>query len=297
MEPSISVIITCYNEAGIIGEAIESVLHQSAISSIIQIIIVDDGSTDDSPVVIQKYQERSPLILYVYQENQGLAGARNSGISHVSGEYIAFLDGDDLWHPTKLEVYLGLIKRNESVGLFYSSFYQTSRQTDKRKLVVPNRYKPGLQPKQLLKKFYVHGGPLLPSTVVLKREVLDNVGMFDIQMRKAQDTELWLRIAGKYSFYYIDSPLVDRMGTPGSLGSDPIKKLEYMLLALNKIEALYPFLKSLRNKRLALVYHKISSYCLKQKRKNDSRQYAALGLKCNPWSLRSYLQLFKSYLG
>src|SRR5690606_14393462 len=116
--------------------------------------------------------------------------------------------------------------------------------------------------------FYQYGGPILPSTVILKKSVVDDVGMFDPHFRKAQDMELWLRVASKYSFHFVDHPLVDKMETFGSLGSNKLEKSKFMLQALDRIEELHPRLRKYRNKREAIIFYTIGLYLLK---KNDRR--------------------------
>src|SRR2546423_15389797 len=99
-----SVIITCYNEERFISETIDSVLHQTRIDLINEIVVVDDGSKDNSREKVLKKVEENSKVKYIYQENKGLAGARNTAIRHTTGDYIAILDGDDLWMENKIKV-------------------------------------------------------------------------------------------------------------------------------------------------------------------------------------------------
>src|SRR5215216_5146423 len=103
IEPIISAVIPCYNKQNFIAETLDSVLVQTYIEAIKEIIVVDDGSTDKTADIIKEKRSLHPIIHYIYQSNAGVSAARNTGISYASGRYIAFLDADDLWQPDKLE--------------------------------------------------------------------------------------------------------------------------------------------------------------------------------------------------
>ena len=111
---TVSVIIPAYNRAHYIREAIESALQQS--HRPLEIIVVDDGSTDETPQILATYSE--PVRVF-RQVNQGVAAARNLGVSHARGEYVAFLDSDDLWHPEKLEKQIERFEADPELGLVH----------------------------------------------------------------------------------------------------------------------------------------------------------------------------------
>lgn len=112
MNPLVSVVITTYNQEAFIGDTIRSVLAQTYHPR--EIVIVDDGSTDGTAGRIDEFRDR---VTYVWQRNQGVAQSRNTGVRHARGELIAFLDGDDLWEPDKLEVQVELHRRYPDAGL------------------------------------------------------------------------------------------------------------------------------------------------------------------------------------
>ncbi len=113
----VSVIIPTYNRAALVVETLEGALAQSFTDR--EIIVVDDGSTDDTREKLEPYRDR---ITYVYQDNGGVNAARNHGLAHASGEYIALLDSDDLWKPWLLELFASVLDRNPDVGFVYSDF-------------------------------------------------------------------------------------------------------------------------------------------------------------------------------
>lgn len=190
-----SVIMPTYNRARFIVRAIESVLSQTCQD--FEIIVVDDGSTDDTEAVLRPYVDR---IRYVRQSNQGSAAARNRGIRESHGQYIAFLDSDDWWYPDKLARMGDMIAAHAQAGLFYSDFRLVTPEgrflrVQKCRHVVGEGYLP-----ILLQVF------ILTSTVVCKRECFDVCGLFHEPLRRVQDWDMWIRIARRFPIVHV--PLV-----------------------------------------------------------------------------------------
>jgi glycosyltransferase involved in cell wall biosynthesis len=258
IEPKFSVIITCYNEERFISETIDSVLHQTRINLINEIVVVDDGSKDNSKEKVLKKVEENNKVKYIYQENKGLAGARNTAIRNTSGDYIAILDGDDLWMENKIETIDRYIKEHPNVGLFYSNAYKYLYQKEKLLPLRVNKYYCD-QP-NLLPIFLSKGGPIVPSSVIIKRECFETLGIFDERFRMAEDTDMWLRIATKYPFHHIEEYLVKKRGVENSLGSNTVENAKYYKMAFDKIETLVPELKPYRKKRDIIVHYKIGLY-------------------------------------
>ena len=119
IDPLVSVIIPTYNCGKFIEQSIESVLKQTYKN--IEIIVVDDGSTDDTRLKMSKYREN---IVYIRQNNQGLSKSRNIGMSYSKGEFIAFQDADDRWHPRKLEMQVECFRKVQGIGLVFTDFSQ-----------------------------------------------------------------------------------------------------------------------------------------------------------------------------
>lgn len=196
--PRVSVIIPAYNGAAYLDQAIESALHQEGTD--LEIIVVDDGSTDDTDKVLARYHGK---VVSLYQENRGMASARNQGIAASTGEFLAFLDQDDYWLDRKLTAQLALFERRSQVGLVYSDslFLQGTRYlTDTFfTLCPPHR---GRVFVQLLLDSFI---PI--PTVVVRRECLEDVGLFDERLRICADYDLWLRVAARYDVDYVPAPL------------------------------------------------------------------------------------------
>jgi len=210
--PKVSVIIPTYNRAKYLCEAIDSVLAQTYKDY--EIIVVDDGSTDDTKKVLAKY---GSSIRYYCQENSGIAVARNVGISLSEGEYIAFLDDDDIWLSDKLKVQMKYLEKNSDIDLVTSRAEIIDSEGH-----LTGGFKPS--------KFYatdfeglLNSNFIVVPSVVFKKKILSKVGYFDEKLRCCEDYELWLRIALKGKIYFMDQVLVKYRMTPNSLSKDLIK--------------------------------------------------------------------------
>lgn len=200
--PLVSVIIPAYHAQDFIGQTIESVIKQSYPNW--EMLIVDDGSTDGTREVVEKYLADS-RIKYLYQENQERAAARNLGIRHACGKYIAFLDADDLWLPAKLSLQVAYLNQHAEVGLCFTH----------HNLINSQGLPLGRQAINFVSgpdQFYrLLTGNFIPnSTVIVPRFVLDKVGLFDESLPAfgSEDWDMWLRIARFHPIHFMDQPLI-----------------------------------------------------------------------------------------
>lgn len=224
--PLISVIIPTFNGEKYLEGALQSVFRQTYQQ--FEIIVVDDGSlTDASAKICDKFRER---LTYFLQENKGLSAARNAGIRRSRGDYIAFIDDDDIWLPEKLEKLVryddALRTKGITSGLIYSG-YQAMLENGEDLCKVLYRVE---GPCYLPLLFVNLVGP--PSAVLISRSVLDQVGLFDENLRAAEDWDLWLRVARRYPIYSLNEFLVRYRFRTNSLSkSAPVmeKNLNYLL--------------------------------------------------------------------
>lgn len=214
-EPLVSVVITSYNYAQYLPVAVESVLRQSY--NQYEVIIVNDGSTDNTDDVVGPYLS-NPKIRYVKQHNLGQASAKNTGIRNSAGDFIAFLDADDIWRETKLETQMKLFNHT-MVGVVYSRMRFISQVGEPVDQGVPNRY---LTPRagQVTESLFIDN--FVPfSSAIVRKGCLDKVGGFDETLRMGIDWDLWLRMSVDYEFAYVDEPLMDyRVGHLGQMSRD-----------------------------------------------------------------------------
>jgi len=201
----VSIIIPTYNRADVLPMAIDSILAQTYKNY--EVIIVDDGSTDNTKDILKHYLKK-PNVHYIYQDNKKQAAARNTGIRCSKGEYIAFLDSDDLWYPEKLGLQVRILDKNNDAGMVYSNQMLIDNSLNNKGVKYsPKILKSGNIFKELLlRKFYCS----LP-TVLIRKSVLDDVGLLDEGLRNAlEDWELTLRVTRKYKVACIDKPLLKR---------------------------------------------------------------------------------------
>lgn len=195
--PRVSVVTPTYNRAHHLTQTINSVLYQTYRD--LEVIVVDDGSTDETRDVVQQFA--NCRIKYIYQENQERSVARNTGIKTSEGEYIAFLDSDDLWLPNKLEVQVPILDRQDRVGLVYSDI----------QLIMPGGHFVSHHPYPFYQgnvtKYLILRNFVPSPTPLIRRECLAQVGFFDSAMVPSEDRDLWLRISRAYEFAYVDQVL------------------------------------------------------------------------------------------
>lgn len=205
MNPKISVIIPTYNRADLLPRAINSVLNQTFQD--FELIIVDDGSTDNTKQVVQEFQNKDSRIKYIWQENSGgPAGPRNIGIRHSEGEYIAFLDSDDEWLLEKLEKQLKLFKNSKKKNLGFvgcNALIVNEKTGIKKKYNTPTYHNDEIFFKKLLENNFIYS----VGSLMIRKEVFNNIGLYDESLTTGEDWDLILRIAQKYSFDFIPKSL------------------------------------------------------------------------------------------
>jgi len=198
--PAVSVIIPTYNRADFLCSAIQSVLDQTFRD--FELIVVDDGSRDNTREAVEGFTD--PRIRYVYQENKGISGARNTGIRNANATYIAFLDSDDLWLPQLLEVEIPILNTNQDVGLVYAraqSMDWSGEMLKGRIVGAPQRYPDGTL------KSLLYGDFVCTITVVARRESLERAGWFDETLTTSVDWDMWLRMSLVCRFQFVDEVL------------------------------------------------------------------------------------------
>lgn len=233
-EKLVSVVIPTHNRGDLITETIESVLTQSYGN--IEIIVVDNGSTDDTEEVIKKINAAN--LQYIKQENSGgPAGPRNTGVRMSRGEYVAFLDSDDIWLGDKIKRQVEIFEKMPEVGLVFCQCRFFGKQY-REKTIYPAKGYSGYVFDEIIK------GNFVPTvSVICRRTALMETGAFDesIKLRAFEDYELWMRLAYKYHFYFINEPLcLFRMHAQNILGTDNLKShlgaFRALCSAVNKID-------------------------------------------------------------
>jgi glycosyltransferase involved in cell wall biosynthesis/O-antigen ligase len=189
-EKLISVIIPAYNIENYISKTIESVLSQTYKN--LEIIIVDDGSTDNTNNIIQKYAKKEKRIIVLSQNNKGPSAARNLGFSVAKGEYLCIIDGDDIMLPEKIESQACLLESNPSIGFTYSKVYYFKDKIND----IYIRDLAAIDGSDLVhQKLLKYGTFITPNSVFFRKNVFDQFGGFDESLRSSEDFDYWLSLS------------------------------------------------------------------------------------------------------
>jgi len=223
--PEVSIIVPCYNHGHYLSDALQSVLAQTFADW--EAIIVDDGSTDDTRSVAAQFVD--PRIRYIYQDNQGLSAARNTGIRAAQGELVALLDADDAWQPAFLETMTGALASEPCANAAYCGF----RYMDGDGNPLPTAVCRVVPPEQFRAEM-LKGSWLGACAVVVRRSAYEEAGPFDEALPACEDTDMWLRIAQHHRFVGVPKVLV-RYRRAGNNMSDDVERMgEAMALVLEK---------------------------------------------------------------
>jgi len=231
--PLVSVVVPAFNAARTISETLRSISQQTYAA--LEIVVVDDGSIDETAGVARRYGEADPRVRVVTKSNGGVASARNAGIDCTKGAFVAFIDADDLWHPTKIAKQLRvLLAGGPDMALVYAPFRLID--ADGRVLASPHKY--GINGWVIHRHFYsnlVGNG----SALLVRRAVLEEFGGFDSWLLQqgaegCEDLLLQLRIATRYRFGEVSEYLVGYRRLPDNMSSNTDQMIRSGILAVNK---------------------------------------------------------------
>ncbi|MHB9155123.1 MAG: glycosyltransferase family 2 protein [Endomicrobiales bacterium] len=232
--PKVSVIIPAYNNGAYLPESIESVLRQTCRD--LEILVVDDGSTDNTREVAQRYALKDPgRVRYVYQQNRGPGAARNRGIAEARGEYLAFLDADDRWLSTKLEKQAAILDSRPDTGLVYTDLLFF----DNRHWIVGHASERKYRlPRGDITLFFFFRYFMVTSSVMVRAAVTRAAGLFREDIFVGEDYDYWLRVSALTKAEVIREELLAKRYRPDSLSN-----LDGMLNSKNDLLIFTEFLK------------------------------------------------------
>ncbi|RLC31233.1 MAG: glycosyltransferase family 2 protein [Deltaproteobacteria bacterium] len=244
----ISVIIPTYNRAARVVRAISSVLAQTFTD--FEVIVVDDGSSDSTPQAIARFEGSIKCLMH--RENLGVSAARNTGIRHSSAPYIAFLDSDDRWLPRKLETQMLFFEKRKDAVICQTEeiwFRHGRRVNPANKHLKPA----GDIFERSLKLCLVS-----PSAVMVRRSLLDEIGLFNENLPVCEDYDLWLRISCRYPVHLITEPLVIKEG-----GHEDQLSSRYWGMDRFRIHSIAALMRSghLDERQLALAQDELGNKC------------------------------------
>ena len=293
--PKVSVVIPTYNRARFIDEAIQSVLAQTFVD--FEIVIVDDGSTDNTKEVVDSFKDHR--IRYTYQENQGLPAAGNRGFELSRGEYIAFFSSDDVLVENALEKGVEVLDRHPEVAFSYGQAYLM----DERGHVfglrkVKHKRSSVRRGIEEIREFLVSGYHIPTMTVMVRRNCLFEVGLFDHAFRSgAEDFDLMVRLAKRYDGAYIAEPLakyrIHSGSISGSFRHDAIWKNHRQIFENVLTDAkLGPILSSLRSRAYFRLHLRVARHAYDDGDIETAREHLFGALKIHPRGLAKGIWLY-----
>ena len=270
----ITVVIPTYNRYKPLQRALNSVYAQTYLPK--EVIVVDDGSLDETSQIVKDF----PEVHYIYQENSGVSSARNLGVLHGTSDWIAFLDSDDEWHTEKLQEQVLFHKNNANILVSY---------TDERwirngaEVKIPKKFQKIGKDAFLENISYCN---IAPSSVVIAKELLFNVGLFDESLEVCEDYDLWLRIASKHEMALVDKKLINKHG-----GADDQLSYKYWGMDRFRVQSLQKLVGSCEKYHSDIVNHLVSKYELLLK---GALKYDKISeIKLYKEKLQYYKQLLK----
>lgn len=287
---NVSVVMTCHNEEAYIEHAVRSVTGQTAADRIAEIVVVEDGSTDGSAEVLARLAAEFPRLRVIRTAGIGLPAARNTGIRASTAPLIAFLDGDDYWVPDKLERQLPWFSHSESVGLVYSDYVDFS-QPDASDALLVNVRRLRHDTPNTLAEYFVHDGPVVPSSTVMARAVFDDVGLFDEAVRVGEDTEMFLRVAERWQFQHVSGGLVYKRRHRSSISHRLDTLLPINVRLTEQFVRRIPSLAPLASQRLSRRYARVGNDCAQHGQYGLALSYLGRSLVHAPGFWRAYAYL------
>jgi len=266
--PLVSVILPTYNRVRFLQEAIDSVLAQDYAP--IELLVVDDGSTDGTAQLLESYGDR---VMVLHQANAGVSAARNQGIRRASGQFIALLDSDDYWLPAKLTAQVDFFNTHPGAVLC---------QTEEIWIRNGVRVNPKARHRKMSGMIFEQSLPLClisPSATMLRRSLLDEVGLFDESLPACEDYDLWLRITWKYPADLIPLPLIVKRGGHHDQLSRMAELDKYRIQAIVKVlqhAALSPDQVMAARAMLEQKCRIYAQGCRKRGRFTEAARYASL---------------------
>lgn len=231
--PLISVVIPCFNVAATLNETLDSVLGQSWRQ--IEVIAVDDSSTDATPAILAAYAARDTRVRVIRQPNAGCAAARNTGIAQAQGAYIGLIDADDLWLPGYLAAHMQRFAADPKLGVSFSRI----RYIGNDGAPTAETTRPKLR--DITPEDILQDNPAGCAMLVARRHVFDAVGVFNAQLRRAEDQEWLFRVAlTAWKIEGIDQALADYRNSPTGLSADLDAQFKAYIELLEHVRVLAP---------------------------------------------------------
>ena len=293
--PLVSVIIPVFNGEKYIVEAIESVLEQSYRN--IEIIVIDDGSTDDSAANLHPYLDK---IRYIYQKNGGIASAYNSGAEACKGEYVAFIEQDDVWLPEKLSMQVAYLVEKPNLDMVFCRYFIVDDRVATKRPELSKCWPGEVSFQELFLNTLENASIITFSSVLMRKSLLRAIMPFDERLRVSVDYDTWLKVAYESKIGFLDKPLLKYRLHDFNTSSAPITALEDDLIVLQKWQNNKRLLgiigKGRVVDRLWSLYNGLRFYYMQSNSVSDERRCLMRMIRLKPFSLDLIWRLLLTFI-
>lgn len=285
----VSVVIPAYNSMKYLPETLDSVFAQTHQN--LEVIVVDDGSKDHTEEFMKTYPHP---VVYIKQENKGLAGARNTGLKAVTSEFVAFVDSDDLWEPEKIAVQLDVLRRHPEAAMVYSRMSyidQFSQKTD-------SSYDCECHEGMIFERLF-EGNFIPVSSVLIRKSCVDRVGFFDGRWKGCEDYDYWLRVSVDEPIAFVDQPFLKYRVHSDNMSKNSLMMAGAIVGVLERVMATYgsryPSILKSGLKRLAPIYEVLGMEYYYRNDLINARRYLLKSLRAGrPTGQRVFYGLMSS---
>jgi len=272
IQPLVSVVTATYNMGQYLPQAIDSVLGQDYKN--LELIVVDDGSSDDTPDVLASY-ELDPRVTVIRQTNSGQTVAKNRGIEAAQGEFVGFCDADNIWLPHKLSRQIPHFADSDLIGVVYGDITLIDAENGILPTPAVKRYSGSITAQLLVENFVTFNTTLIP------RRILKEVGGFDESLSMAIDYDLWLRISLRFQFLHLAEPLVLYRIWGGQMSHKTGERMENFFRLLDRFLTKHPQCVTPAQARRAWAHSLVTR----------GRWYASVGRRNEAW--QDYIRAFR----
>lgn len=293
----VSVSIPCYNAVSTSREerwlrgSIESVLDQTVTD--LELLLIDDGSTDGTIEVLREYTG-DDRVRCIRQENQGYAGARNTGLEEGSGDYFAFIGQDDRWLPNKLERQLSVLEEQDA-DIVHSNVYHIDKGGNRTGIRQSGQPPQQIDTRDFIRELFI-GNFICIQSVLVRQEAIGDY-RFDENLRINCDHDMWLRLASECDIRYLDELLVEKRYHENNTSGDYERMFEERKYIARKMTELYPFLTSIQERKLGDAYYMYGKDLLGNGQARQARQAILKAIYYDSSNLESYGTFLASLLG
>lgn len=282
-----------FNSAKTVSSSIDSIFGQDYPS--FELIIIDDGSTDETISILEEYEKKySDCITILSQSNKGPAAARNAGIAIAKGAYIAFLDSDDIWHPSKLSVQLKALSDRPEAGLCHTG----ARHIDHEGVVFKEAPVDMTYDGECFHNMIQLNG-IVTSATLIHRHVIDNCGTFDDSFFTRSDWEYWIRVSHAYPFVAVPDLLIDYRVHPGNISNNIDQNYIDHLAIIEKSASTLPNTAEIKASIKRAKYFLYYRYAIRYYRRSElkrSRREIGNAIKIAPYRLGAWKVAIKILL-